>query len=257
MVFSEKVITVIFTERQQQILAYLRQYGTATLQQLVDFTNSSESSIRRDLTELDKKQFIDRFHGGATLRNPMLGEKSLLEKSVESLTEKQQIMQLAAQHIRYGECIYLDAGSTIIHLIPHIANKQVKVVTNGLMHVPLLIEQNIETVIIGGHVKAKTQAIIGSKAISQLKEYYFDRAFIGTNGFSEVQGYTTADIEEATLKQLAIKQSKQAYVVADRSKFGLSQFAKFGYLQEAILITAGLTDAEYEQIDRITEVLRA
>jgi len=248
---------VSFTERQQQILAYLKQYGSASLQQLVDFTNASESSIRRDLTELDKQQLIDRFHGGATLNQPLLTEKSLLEKADEALTEKQDIMKLAAQHIRYGECIYLDAGSTIIHLIPHIANKNVTVVTNGLMHVPRLIEQNIETVIIGGQVKATTQAVIGAKAITQLQQYYFDRAFIGANGFSVSQGYTTADSEEATLKQLAIKQSKQAYIVADRSKCGLSQFAKFGDLEDAILITTGLTDAQYEQIETKTEVLRA
>lgn len=249
--------TVNFTERQQQILAYLRQYGSASLQQLMEFTNSSESSIRRDLTELDKQQLIDRFHGGATLNQPLLSEKSLLEKADESLTEKQEIMKLAAQHIRYGECIYLDAGSTIIHLIPHIVNKNVTVVTNGLMHVPLLMEQNIETVIIGGKVKAKTQAVIGAKAITQFQQYYFDRAFIGANGFSELQGYTTADSEEATLKQLAIKQSKQAYIVADHSKFGLSQFAKFGDLEDAILITSGLTDAQYEQLEKRMEVLRA
>jgi DeoR family transcriptional regulator, fructose operon transcriptional repressor len=248
---------IVFTERQQQIIAYLRQYGTATLQQLVDFTQASESSVRRDLTELDKGQHIDRFHGGATLRNPLLGEKSLLEKSDEALSDKQAIMKKAAEQIRYGECIYLDAGSTVVHLIPYLANKNIRVVTNGLMHVPLLIEQKIETVFIGGQVKMKTQAVIGAKAIQQLQDYTFDRAFIGANGFSLEQGYTTADIEEATLKQLAIQHAKQAYVVADCSKWSLRQFAKFGQLQDAILITTGLSNDVVETIQQKTEVLLA
>jgi DeoR family transcriptional regulator, fructose operon transcriptional repressor len=248
---------IVFTERQQQIVAYLRQYGSATLQQLVDFTNASESSVRRDLTELDKGQHIDRYHGGATLKNPLLGEKSLLEKSDEALVEKQLIMKKASEQIRFGECIYLDAGSTVVHLIPFLANKQIRVVTNGLMHVPLLMEQQIETVFIGGQVKMKTQAVIGAKAIQQIQEYSFDRAFIGANGFSTEQGYTTADIEEATLKQLAIQQAKQAYVVADSSKCGLRQFAKFGHLHDAILITTGLAKDELSSIQKKTEVLLA
>lgn len=245
---------MFLTERQQQILAHLRQHGTSTVQQLVDFTGASDSSVRRDLTELEKQQIVERQHGAATLRHAVLAEKSLPEKAMECLQEKQRIMKRAAQEVGYGECIYIDAGSTTMQIIPHLVNKNVTVVTNGIMHVPHLMEQQIQTIMLGGEVKMTTQAVIGAKAITQLQDYYFDRAFIGANGFSAVHGYTTADLEEATLKKIAMQQAKRAYVVADGTKYEQRQFAKFGELQQATLITSTLQAEKQRSLTAHTEV---
>ena len=49
---------------------------------------------------------------------------------------------------------------------------------------------------------------------------------MGVNGIHPQFGYTTPDPEEAMVKQLALSLSREAYVVADESKFSEIAFAK-------------------------------
>ena len=59
---------------------------------------------------------------------------------------------------------------------------------------------DIETYLIGGRIKKSTLAIVGVKALRDLSEFRFDKAFIGINGINE-NGYSTHDIEEALIKK--------------------------------------------------------
>ena len=54
-------------ERFAQILDLLSEKRSATVQELCEALNASESTIRRDLTELDRLGTLNKVHGGATL----------------------------------------------------------------------------------------------------------------------------------------------------------------------------------------------
>ena len=54
-------------ERQQQILSYLSQHNTVTVQELSARLYASSSTIRRDLSELEEQGILKRVHGGAVL----------------------------------------------------------------------------------------------------------------------------------------------------------------------------------------------
>ena len=54
-------------ERFALILDLLARQRTATVQELCEALNASESTIRRDLNELDKQGKLNKVHGGATL----------------------------------------------------------------------------------------------------------------------------------------------------------------------------------------------
>lgn len=56
-------------ERFSLILDLLARQRTATVQELCEALNSSESTIRRDLNELDKQGKLNKVHGGAILTN--------------------------------------------------------------------------------------------------------------------------------------------------------------------------------------------
>ena len=53
--------------RQEEIMSILRERKSATVQQLSELLFASGSTIRRDLTELEKLGLIRRSHGGAVL----------------------------------------------------------------------------------------------------------------------------------------------------------------------------------------------
>lgn len=52
-------------ERQQAIASYINNHSICRVNELCKLTKSSESTIRRDLIELEKRGVIVRVHGGA------------------------------------------------------------------------------------------------------------------------------------------------------------------------------------------------
>ncbi len=157
-----------------------------------------------------------------------------------------------------GDCIFLDAGTTTFQMIPYLENKQVTVVTNGFAHIQSLMERGVTTYIVGGFMKNKTGAIIGSKANQSLLDYNFDKAFIGANGVHLKSGYTTPDPEEASVKSLAIKLANEAFILADSSKIKEVTFAKIAPLHSAALLIDHLDEsiaAAYRESTIVIEVM--
>lgn len=244
---------MLANERHELILTLLHQNYTMTLQQLVEATDASESTIRRDLTDLESLRKLERIHGGATLRNSSTLEKSIDENKVEHEKEKQEIAKIAAELISDGDCIYIDAGSTMLQLIPLLKGKELIVVTNGLTHIQFLQELGIKTYLVGGMLKYTTQAFVGSMAVQAIQQYHFDCAFIGANGFSVKSGLTTADPEEAMVKRQAILQAEKSYALVDYSKFNISKFAKIVELEEVTVISSGLSTAQLRELENTVQ----
>lgn len=231
-------------ERHQIILDLVKNKGIVKLQELVAATESSESTIRRDLIYLEEKNYIKRVHGGASPLQSKGKEPSMNEKSFKNLQEKKSIGQYAASLVEDGHCIYLDAGSTTFEMIPFLQGKDITVVTNGLMHIEALFQANIRAYLLGGMMKSNTRALIGSAALESLLRYRFDFCFLGANAVHPVYGYTTPDPEEALLKKTALQLSNSCYVLADGSKFSEISFAKIEELEAANIIATNIGENE-------------
>ncbi|MBA3927862.1 DeoR/GlpR family DNA-binding transcription regulator [Listeria rustica] len=242
-------------ERHKLIMDLLKRKGTVKLKNLIEVSDSSESTIRRDLAELENLGVLKRVHGGAILNQSRTIEMSMLEKSVRNVQEKKRIARLAASTVVDGDCIYLDAGSTTFEMIDFLVGRDITVVTNGLMHVEELVNLDLNAYILGGKMKAKTKAIIGGIALDNIMNYRFDKAFIGANGIHMTDGYTTPDMEEALLKRRSMELSDETFIVADTSKLHHSHFAKMFDLEEAVLITNGMNEEEKLSLMKKTSVM--
>ncbi|MBP3952416.1 DeoR/GlpR family DNA-binding transcription regulator [Bacillus suaedae] len=234
-------------ERQQKILALLIARNTIKMQDIIDETGASESTIRRDLQKLERAGKLKRLHGGATILQKKLDEPTIAEKTTKNSHEKHQIAKKAAEFVEDGDCIFLDAGTSTIEIIPYLKGKDVVVVTNGLMNIPLLMELEVETHVIGGYVKSGTGAFIGRSAIKTLETFRFDKAFLGVNGISINGDCTTPDPQEAFIKEYTIERSKQSFLLADHSKFGEVSFSTFAKVEDVTVITSSLIEKEYSQ----------
>lgn len=241
-------------ERCAHILDKLARLHTVSVQELVEELDHSESTIRRDLSQLESEGKLIRVHGGAKRNVEVTAEDTMDEKTVKNVQEKQSIAKRAAQHVQEDDVIYLDAGTTTYEMIPFLKGKKLTVVTNGVPHASLLTDLNIETILIGGKIKQNTKAIVGSPAEKQVKQYRFSKAFMGMNAVDKEYGYTTPDIEEGEMKQAAIGQANQAYVLADPSKVGTASFVKVADIEDCALITTHLPDESKELIEH-TRVL--
>ncbi len=246
--------SMITPERHRKIIEVLGEKQVATIQELVDATSSSESTIRRDLSQLQKEKKLKRVHGGASLFHQKGEELSVIEKSSKNAAEKEQIASFAAALVKNGDSIYIDAGTTTMQMIPFLKGKDITVVTNGVSHLELLLENHVPTYLTGGLVKPKTRALVGSAAQSGLNACRFDKCFMGVNGIHLEGGYTTPDPEEAAMKKLAISLSQEAYILADVTKFNEISFSKIAELREAVVITNELEeDVAYDFMEK-TEV---
>ncbi|MEJ6528552.1 DeoR/GlpR family DNA-binding transcription regulator [Exiguobacterium sp. USCH10] len=242
-------------QRHQLILQRLSEQKVVKLKELVDLTDSSESTIRRDLTDLEAEGYLARVHGGATLIATPDEEPTFEEKRDRFVDEKVAIARKAATFIEDGMSIYLDAGTTTQAMVPFLEGKKIVVVTNSLPIANELFDLDIKTFVIGGELKRSTQALVGYNARESMMNYRVDLAFLGMNGIDLDAGYTTPDPEEALVKKTAIELAQASYVLADASKIGKRTFSRVATLDAAQLITS--SDASMSSIQTITKVVNA
>lgn len=224
------------------------------LDDLVSLLDTSESTVRRDLDELESERKLHRVHGGAELPHSLQEEFTNQQKSIKNIQEKMQVARKAASLISNDDVIFVDAGTTNELLLGYLNQDNLTVVTNSIHHAAKLVDKNIQTIIIGGHVKKSTDASIGAVAYEQIKQLNFDKAFLGINGIDE-EFLTTPDMEEAVIKKTVIKNARKSYIVTDSSKIGRVSFAKVDKIESAIIITNQSSGALMKKIKENTRVI--
>ena len=244
-------------ERHVLILKKLEMESVVYVNDLVKLLETSESTIRRDLNQLDKAGLLKKVHGGATSLNASIINTKDCEFGVRqgiNKEEKLRIAKYAASLIGNDDFVYIDSGTTTELMIDFISCKDATFVTNGIGHAKKLINRNFTTYILGGELKLKTEAIVGVEAINSLKKYNFTKGFFGTNGIDINRGFTTPDLREGMVKEEALKRSKISYILGDISKFNEISAITFGKIGESIIVTTKLEDSEYEKVTDIMEV---
>lgn len=243
-------------ERFAQILQIVNEEKSVTVQDLKERLCASESTIRRDLTVLDQKKLLVKVHGGATALEMDYAAKDIAVASRmnQNTEEKKEIGKFAANLVEADDFVYLDAGTTVSHMLEFIRSKDAVFVTNGIFHAQTLTRKGITVYLLGGLLKSATEAVIGLQAAESLERYHFTKGFFGTNGADRTFGYTTPDPAEAMIKETAMKKCRKRYVLADSTKIGHAAPVKFGNFSDAWLITTNVKDKELKKEKNIIEV---
>ena len=244
-------------ERHKLILEKLERESVVYLNDLVKYLNTSESTIRRDLTALDKAGLLKKVHGGATsLKEISINTTDDIVENRQSLNidEKLKIAEYAASLIEDNDLVYIDAGTTTELMINFISNTKAVFVTNGIVHARKLIKKNCTTYILGGELKLTTEAIVGVETVNSLRKYNFTKGFFGTNGVDIDRGFTTPDVKEAMVKEEALHRSRKRFVLCDQSKFDEISSITFADIKDAKIITTNLENNRYKHQTEILEV---
>ena len=239
------------SERHDLILKIVNEKGAVSVAELTEALGVSESTIRRDLLELSRSGSLKKVHGGATLTKKQFvsSEDTVSDKQDKNIDEKRLIAKYAAEQISDSDFVYIDAGTTTLCMIDYLPdNLKASFVTNGISHAKLLSKRNFRVVILGGQLKSTTEAVIGFVAAKNLQSYNFTKAFLGANGITETQGFSTPDSEEAFVKAAAIDRSFASYVLADSSKFGKVSSVSFATVDRACIITDKKPDGNFEKL---------
>ena len=234
-------------QRLRAILQQVSQRQTVSVADLCQLTGASEATIRRDLNALARQGKLVKIHGGAT----SLEEEEFLAREPDLATkqryarEKERIARYAAGLVSDDDVVYLDTGTTVLHMAEYLKGSSALFVTSSIEFAARLTEHNLHIYVLGGTLKLGTVDIVGAEALGSLRRYNFTKVFLGTSGISVSQGFTTPDPEAAALKFLAASKAQTVYMLADSSKFGRVTAATILPLDGARIITDKLPDRKY------------
>lgn len=213
-------------ERRSEILDLLKQTGSMRVEALSQHFHVSSVTIRNDLTLLEQQGYLTRSHGFAVLNSRLIVELSIADKRNHYPELKQRIGKVAATLLRSGEKVIFDSGTTTKAIVSHIGDLPLTVLTNALdIAMELVPCPNVEVRMTGGILRKNAMSFSGIMADNHLRQYRFDKVFLGVDGFDLRKGITTFNEQEAQLNRLMCEASEQIIVVMDSSKFG--QYSEF------------------------------
>ena len=239
-------------ERFARILSILEESGSVTVAELMERLDASESTIRRDLNNLDARGQLIKLHGGAMMKDAAsyrTQDDDVQLRKERNVEQKVVIARYAAHLISDYDVVYLDAGTTTELMIDPMLNRNAMYVTNARK----LAALGCTVYLLGGEFKGTTDAIVGEEAVLSIAKYNFTKGFFGTNGVTVEQGFTTPEVKEALIKRRALAQTKDAYILADASKFGEISTVTFGDFADATVLTDQI-NKKYRDFSNIKEV---
>ncbi|KAE9536286.1 transcriptional regulator [Ursidibacter arcticus] len=235
-------------ERRSDILELLKLTNSQRVEALAQYFKVSSVTIRTDLNALEQQGFITRSHGFAVLNSRLIAELSIADKRNHYPEVKQNIGKMAASLLQNGDKVILDSGTTTKAIVSHLNDLNLTVLTNGLdIAMELVACPNVEVRMTGGILRKNAMSFSGIMADNNLRQYRFDKVFLGVDGFDLQKGVTTFNEQEAHLNRLMCEAANQVIVVTDSSKFGqYSDFVICPVNQIDVLVTDDQLPKNYQ-----------
>ena len=222
--------------RRQKILDYMDGKDVVYLKDIAAFLSRSVSTVRRDLVGLEKEGLVKLLNGGAATLQSRSYDLPVEKKRQTNIEAKEIIARKAAELVENGDVIYIDSGTTTVMMMKDLKNTKLTIVTSSLTFPREHLTPDIKLIYLGGELLADLESLVGSITEKQLLSMYFDKAFVGANGYGE-QGVFTYDLREARKKEIVKEQSRIVYLLADTSKENKRSFARAFGLDACVLIT--------------------
>lgn len=206
-----------YKERSIQIIDYLKEHKTASVEELARILYVSEATIRRDLTEMQKLGQIERSHGGAVLSEGS-DELSIFIRQTKNAKEKMKAVSVALKHLPDFQTVFIDNSSTCLALAERMNFSRKTVVTNGLqiaMHVSR--HDGVTLILPGGEVKGNTTAVMGGMTLAALRDFHFDLALLSCSAVN-AEGSYELSLDQMYIKRAALEQSKKRILIFDKTK---------------------------------------
>ena len=228
-----------FSERKKTILDLLEINDTLSIHDLENLLDSSTATIRRDLAEMEKEGLLTRTWGGIKkIDTPeTIRENSLKHHKMENY--QQVIGKIAAELVDDNDMIFIGSGMTTLAMISYLEKKNIHVVTNGIPQLEALHRKNIQALLLCGFFKEYSRSLVGKETVEMLKQYKFDKAFLGVNGFDDDLCLLSADEYEDSIKHICIENSKKVFLLAGNNKFSRTAYYSVSadQAQDAVIIT--------------------
>lgn len=217
--------------RRSAILHRLREDSSVNVAELSEEFGVSEVTIRKDLRILNERKLLIRVHGGAimdsTTADTETEERHFSFKKLVNAREKEAIGKAAAAHIKNGDTILIDSGTTALEVARNLHKfNDLTIITNSVNAMMEAIKyKRFKVILLGGTVREQSNSLVGPLAESNLKLFYCDKLFLGVDSFSMEAGLSTPSIEEASTNQVMISRAREVIAVFDSTKINKQALA--------------------------------
>lgn len=245
---QEPIVGLLSEPRRRRILDWIQEEGSARVRELAVAFQVSEATIRQDLERLELEGQITREHGGAFLNTVPAQVGTMTLHHQENMEQKRRIGALAADLVKDGETIILDAGTTTTEIaLRLVARRNLTVITNALNIAIILGAVPGNAVHMpGGQFKAPTLSLSGDKSVEYFRNIFAAKLFLATAGVALDAGLTYPSFADLQLKEAMIKAASRVYLVADSTKINKSSFTRLGSLE---MIHSFVTDSGISEAD--------
>lgn len=207
------------------MLEMIRSRGFASLPELAEVLQVSESTIRRDLDHLEDVGSAKRTHGGVFYTGPSPKLPHFDELQPEQWDKKKAIAHIAAEMVEDGDTILLDGGSTTYEVARLLVGRRLQIVTNSLPVANLFASNaNHDLVIVGGYVYPRTGVALGPYANEMLERLNVRRTILSVSGINE-RGFFNNNLLLVETERAMMHSADEVIVVADSTKFGRQSLA--------------------------------
>jgi DeoR/GlpR family transcriptional regulator of sugar metabolism len=248
---------VLEQQRKGAITRLLSLHGVTSIHDVVDATGASESTIRRDFSELERDGRLVRVRGGVQLpENSIahLGQKpasSFDRRNAVNREKKRRIAQKACTFLRDGETVFVDGGTTTSYMVEFLSEFSLKIVTNSFAIARHLVDHSNCTVILAeGTIDRDTQLVLNNLTADPYTNYSASMAIMGTGGITETS-LTNDEKLVIQSERAMIEHAREVIILADDSKFG-----KIGHLTLCPVEKASKIITTREADEDLVRVLR-
>lgn len=226
-------------ERRKQMEALIARRQSITMEELCAHFGVSMNTVRADVAYLVESGSAEKIYGGVRARAkkqvPLFSSRAK-----ENPERKRSIARVAETLIRDGDLLFLDNGTTTMHLIDFLSPAKRVTVVTGSLHVisRAATLENVKLIVLPGTLDRRTNSLTDLGTQEFLSRFRFTKAFMGVTEVSGDGRLNVSTYQEFLVKRTALAQSREKILLADGSKFQGSGLMAYGSLEDmTVLVT--------------------
>ena len=184
----------------------------------------SESTVRRLFIRLEESGQVVRNHGGIqVVPGNFLNCAAILPDAQKP--EEESLAGIACDQVAPGDVLFIGSGGLPVQVGARLAQKMegghlsnITVFTNSL---PVLRYLHSHTAVnlLGGEYCDQRQDFSGYLTEEILKNLYFSKCLLDTDGYDPESGFTCRDFSAARMKQTVLEHSQKTYILMGHGQF--------------------------------------
>lgn len=244
-------------DRINQIKELLQENNTISIDDLCSIFDVSKNTIRRDIAILDKEDIIEKVYGGIMLKEHKGEPEPFTLREGKHTRAKKIVARQAARLVNDGDVIFIDSGTTTMHLLPYLANiKNLTILTTSLYVInEALNYPHFNLICTGGTLYYPSKAFVGTSVLNCLDKYNVSKSFMSSTGISIENGVTNTSPLESETKKIMMSKGAPKILLIDSSKIGISALMTYAGLKNFDIIVLNEAPSkryiEYFQSNRI------